>query len=320
MLNAMREWEPRGASRGAVVRTALAMALLLLASCAGKIPPTIAVPAPEPRIEEPLQETPSAKLEAGDAVYQDQYRLSLPLAFTIQNPRAGKFRLESADCVLSVQGEATPLKASLAKAQAGDSSTDAVVEGGSEFAIAYDFPVDVRELDASVSGPRGPKRASFSGEARARLVDENGRPFDASARVQGSFLIVRDPLFRITSLKIERDILVTTNLALELDVENPNDFPLEFDAMDYRFYGEGKSWAMGSYKGAVALPPESTKRVKLAFEMNFADRDRKLFDLVAELKTVNYGLRGRAKVATGLPFLPEFSAEVDEEGSCQVER
>jgi hypothetical protein len=263
--------------------------------------------------------SPGSSLEAGAAVYEDQYRLSLPITLTIANPRAGTLRLESAECVLAVQGGPSPMKAP-AEAAARDSGLGALIAGRSELAIAFDFPIDLRRLAASVAGPLGPSRASFSCEAKARLVAEDGKAFEAPARVEGSFLIIRDPIFRITSLRIERDILVTTDLALELEVENPNDFPLEFRSMDYRFFGEGKSWAMGAYKGASALPPRSTKRIKLAFEMNFADRDRKLFDLVAELKTVSYGFAGTATVATGLAFLPEFRAKVDEEGSCQVER
>jgi hypothetical protein len=301
MRNAMRDGRPCGASIGA----ALLLSLCLLASCAGK---------PAPKIEEPKppEPRPTAKLESGAPIYEDQYKLSIPLTLKLANPRAEELRLESADCSLSVQGSGA------GTAPAGTAAK--VVEGGSELELSFEFPVDVRKLDASVSGPGGPPRASYSCRARARLVAEDGEAFDLEAALEGSFLIIRDPIFRITSLKIERDILVTTNLVLSLEVENPNDFPVELGSFDYRFFGEGKSWAMGERKGAVALPALSTRPVSLAFEMNFADRDRKLFDLVADLKVVRYGLVGQAKVSTGLPFLGEFRVKVDEEGSCQVER
>lgn len=288
----------------ALARTAALLSLCLLASCAGK---------PAPAAPEPLEPPPASKLEAGAPIYEDQYKLTIPLTLKLRNPRGSSLRVESCDASLTVQGS------SVMKAKA-PIAEDAAVEGGSELSLDFEFTVDVRKLDASVSGPGGPPRASFACEARTRLVARNGEAFDLVSHLEGSFLIIRDPIFRITSLKIERDILVTTNLVLALEVENPNDFPVELGSFDYRFFGEGKSWSMGEYKGALALPALSTRPIKLAFEMNFADRDRKLFDLVAALKVVRYGLVGEAKVATGLPFLAEFLVKVDEEGSCQVER
>jgi LEA14-like dessication related protein len=186
--------------------------------------------------------------------------------------------------------------------------------------LDFEAHVDVRALDASVSGPEGASRAAFSCAALAHLVDESGGKLESRAAAEGSFLIIREPRLRIRTLKIERDILVTTNLRLELAIENPNEFPIDFGPFTYRFYGEGKSWAEGAFDRSLSVPPRSAIEAGLAFEMNFADRDRKLLDLVAELKTVRYALKGKAKVATGLSFLPEFGIAVDEEGSCQVER
>jgi hypothetical protein len=304
MRNTMRAARRARALRYRVLPLSL---LALLVSCAGK---------PTPKAEAvSFEPSPSASIKAGPESYEDQYRLKLPFDLTIANPRSGSLRVESALLSLSVQGMAAPMKV-----EASISAEDRVIAGGSELALEFVFPVDARELEPSVSGPKGPPRARFSCEALVRLLAEDGKAFDAPARAEGSFLLIRDPLFRITSLKIERDILVTTNLALEIEVENPNDFPLELKSMDYRFFGERKSWSAGAYEGALSLPPRSIRRAKLAFEMNFADRDRRLFDLVAELKTVSYGLFGTARIATGLGFLPEFSVKVDEEGSCQVER
>ena len=122
------------------------------------------------------------------------------------------------------------------------------------------------------------------------------------------------------SLKIERDILVTTNLKLGLEVYNPNSFPVELSSLSYDFYGEGKPWSGGKAEQALLVPARSAEKIALAFELNFADRDRALLDLVAKLQVVSYRLKGQGSVATGLGFLPVFRLAFDEEGSCRVER
>jgi LEA14-like dessication related protein len=265
----------------------------------------------------PKPASPEARLAIGEIAFLDQHRLTVPLTLTLRNPGSEGLMLESAECSLSIQGAAAPIAARLAQGAVLGRSLE---PGSGERKLAFEASVDVRELAAAVSGPEGPASVSFSCSSRARLVAADGRPIEAAASAEGSFPIIREPRFRIRSLKIERDILVTTNLRLELEIENPNDFPIDFSGFAYRFYGEGKSWAEGSFGGLLSIPERSTEAAPLAFEMNFADRDRKLLDLVAELRVVRYELRGKAKVATGLAALPEFGIEVDEEGSCQVER
>jgi LEA14-like dessication related protein len=146
-------------------------------------------------------------------------------------------------------------------------------------------------------------------EARTPVVQDPPAP-----------LVVGEPTFRITSIKIERDLLVTTSLRIDLEIENPNDFPLEFRSLAYDFYGEGKLWSDGSFEGPVSIPAGGKARLGLRFEMSFADMDRRLFDLVANLKVVRYRITGEAIVAAGNGLVPDFAARFDEEGSCAVAR
>ena len=125
------------------------------------------------------------------------------------------------------------------------------------------------------------------------------------------------PVFRITSIHIGRDILVTTGLRIEIEAENPNSVPLELGSLTYRFSGEGRPWTSGESAGPFALAPGAVTRLSVDGTMNFADMDRKLFDLVASLKTVRYRLTGTALVRGGAET---FGSDFDLEGSCAVER
>jgi hypothetical protein len=145
--------------------------------------------------------------------------------------------------------------------------------------------------------------------------------------------VVREPVFRITSIRVMRDLLVTTELRLSLEIENPNDFPLVLDSFSWRFWAEGRPWASGeapgsacgaaggvSSAGPLLIPARGKAERQLDFEMNFADRDRRLFDLVARLSSVSYRLFGEARLSTPEAGLPAFASRFDESGSCPVER
>jgi LEA14-like dessication related protein len=299
----MLDWPTMAEHGFSVAAAALPLGILaLLCGCATrKIAPQAVPPEPAPR----------AIVEIGAAIGLDQYRSRLPFTLRLENPGGRALDLESAACVLEVEG---------AEAGRVEASEGASIEAGGAAAITLEFLVDSRKLGDAISGGGGPARASFRIEAAAFLRDSGGARIAARARAEGSFPIVREPELRILALRIERDILVTTNLRLEIEVRNPNAFPIRLGSLEYDFYGEGRPWSGGRDERPLLVPAGSSARLALAFELNFADRDRALFDLVANLRIVRYRLAGTGSVATDLDYLPEFPLRFDEEGSCQVER
>ena len=135
---------------------------------------------------------------------------------------------------------------------------------------------------------------------------------------------LREPLFRVSSIRILRDRLVTTELLLGFEVENPNDFPLALESCSWSLEAEGKPWVKGSLGGGseepIVAPAGATIVRELEVELNFADSDRRLFDLIARLGSVRYRLRGEALLSAGGGASRTLAARFDVEGSCAVER
>jgi LEA14-like dessication related protein len=297
--------------RAAALRLGAALlGLALISGCA--TPRAALLPAPaEAPAEAPPEALPTAVLEPGAALSLDQYRLKLPFTLDLDNSRGAALALEALDCRLLVEGS-----------EAGRLSyrEPKTLAGGESLSLPFEFALDMRDLDPSISGLEGPAAAAWRAETRLVLKTGAGKTLELGSQASGSFPIIREPRFRIYSVKIERDLLVTTQLALGLEISNPNAFPLVFRSFDYDFYGEGKIWADGASDDAASIPARGSLRRSLRFTMNFADMDRRLFDLVAKLKVVRYRLAGQAGMATGLDFLPAFVTTFDDEGSCAVER
>jgi LEA14-like dessication related protein len=287
------------------------LALGLFASCASPppVPPT-APKAAEPAAEPPARADPPPRLElvAGPVAFKDQYRLSLPLSIRVDWQGGAPARMGRAECILFIEG-----------AEAGRKTfrTEAQLEGASPEAMSLEFEVDLRSLAVSIGGKPS---AAWRVEALVPIAAKEGAGLELLACAEGSFPIIREPSIEIKSIKIERDLLVTTNLRIGLEIYNPNDFPLELGSISYDFFGEGKLWADGAVEDALSVPPLGRAERGLRFTMNFADMDRRLLDLVAKLNVVRYRLVGEARIATGLDYLPSFISSFDREGSCLVER
>jgi LEA14-like dessication related protein len=281
-------------------RASLLVCLALLSGCATRKPE-----AP------PSEPYPGLSVVSGAAVRPDQFRLVFRFVLVVRNPRNGGIKVDSMDYSLSVEGT---------EAGAGTYRESQEVGAGDSLSFPLEVPVDIRDLNNGIADSGGPAQAVWRFEARIRITTGGGIPLELSARSEGSFPVLRDPSFRIRSIAIERDLLVTTKLALDIEIENPNASPIELNSIFYDFYAEGEKWAEGRSDESAAVPAKGSAERTLGFTMNFANTDRGLFDLVAKLKVVHYRLVGEAKIATSLDFIPEFASRFDNEGSCSVLR
>lgn len=260
----------------------------------------------------------SAAVEAEGPVYLDQFRVSLPFSLSLGNPGTGTARLEAFEARLEVDGAMCEIDTGLADGM--------VVKGGATRCIAFAASLDTRQYASAGAAAAGPGQGetpsvvtwSLEGLARVRLADGSAEEIRLSSK--GSFVPVREPEFRILSIRIERDLLVTTNLKLMLEIRNPNAFPVSLDGLDWELAGEGRFWAGGRSEEELEVPAGGAASRGIAFEMNFANMDRRLFDLVAKLREVRYRFSGKATIASGSEGIPAFITVFDEAGSCAVER
>ncbi len=281
-------------------RSIFLVCLALLAGCATPGPKGL-----------PAEPPPWVRIDSTAAVRPDQFRLILPFVLLVQNPRSGWIRVESLDYALSLES---------AEAGKGSYREGKEIEAGDSLAIPFELSVDTRESGEGLHGSDGPAEAGWGLEARVHISTSRGAILELPAAARGSFAVLREPSLRIRSVTIERDLLVTTKLGVDLEIDNPNAFPLAFGSLSYDFYGEGKLWAEGRSDDSAEIPARGSAERTLSFSMSFASVDRRLFDLVANLSVVRYRLKGEAKIETGFDSLPEFAMGFDDEGSCEVRR
>jgi len=248
----------------------------------------------------------------------DQHRSTLTVLAGIQNPR-------SADILL--------LKPTLCLGSGGyglgtiQLDGDIAVAAFTESNFELQFGLDTRILDQNIPGFRELSTANVNASlvvtARVQL-DATGQPtsglVDLHAETESQVRLIREPDLRILAINLVKHELINVILEVILEVSNPNAFPLEFDQLDYDFFGEGKRWSKGRERKTLQIPAKGTASTKIPVLLNFTEMDRHVFDLVEKLQVLDYLLSGTATVRTGLDFLPEFKMGFERPGSVKVER
>jgi len=297
-----------------------------LVSCATK--PADPVPAPAPVVEpsapepvvipEPPVPDPDPILAITDARVRalSLYDLRASCIVEAYNPGTRELVLESVLPVFSVEGSETVLDALVPSL----SSQERVLAPGSILGIPLELEFNLQELEEAglVVGERTDLGWVFRADLVFLAVDGSKRGL--SVQIDDRFPVIREPKVSIKSIKILRSVLINTTLKLTLTLENPNGFPVEFRSLAYKLYGEGRPWADGNAEAAVLLGGQTELDTEILITMNFIDMKRDLLDMVNQLKTVSYRLKGETLIGTGMDFLPEFRMDFDERGSTEVLR
>lgn len=175
------------------------------------------------------------------------------------------------------------------------------------------FPMDLRKIPNLISN-----ELEYDMDIHFDYLNNEKEERTSTASLKGSFLRVNKPLFRISSIKIHRDELINTSMKVSLEIENPNEFPLELASLTYEIFGENRYWAEGIQKGSFQINAHDKIVVIAQISMNFIDMKRELLDQFIEMKDVGYRFKGHVQVLTGIRYLPEFIMKFDEQGRTEV--
>ena len=269
-------------------------------------------PAPaSPLTENETSPPPRARLsprppEASDGKID---RLSLTFVLEAENPRPSSCRLNLEAFSLSLNGQ-----------KAGEAARELVspAELGSVPPLAAGtFPL-VLELDLKkLESPERPLNLEALLELDL-VFDYDSGPEQIRVSGKTAFPLIREPVFRISSVMIKQADLINTSLELQIRIENPNPFPASLSSLTYTLYGEGRFWAQGEEKNVLTVPGFSVLETGLSLTMNFIDMKRSLLDQVIAARRVNYRFSGEALVATGIEYLLRFRSGFDLSGVSEV--
>lgn len=294
----------RKKSRALAGIRALCVALLAVA-CASP---------PPPATQEPPT-APALSLRALSAKALDQHRTELALVAVVSNEGDEPLRELRGGVTLRVEGIAYEHKLNFDAAE---------LSPGVSAAARATIVIDSRELDASAPGFQSRPEARWSAVASAAATiaprPELGPIATPDASAEGTFIVIREPVVTIRSIRILRYELINSYLELVLDAYNPNAFAVSFGEASYQFYGEGRRWATGAAKKPQELAPMASGTIILPVNLNFTELGRQLYDRVAKLDEIPYRLVGQATILTGLEILPSFTLGFDRSGATRVER
>jgi LEA14-like dessication related protein len=110
--------------------------------------------------------------------------------------------------------------------------------------------------------------------------------------------IIREPEFSIVEMVILQNTLVNTRLKVKLQIDNPNDFPLELTSFQYELSSQGRYWSDGTTNKVCTVPAKSNNTTDVFLVMNFTSQSRDLLEQVIAQSMIAYRFSGDAEIKT----------------------
>lgn len=124
-------------------------------------------------------------------------------------------------------------------------------------------------------------------------------PFSTSGMLPN----VRIPSIEPAALSVVSVGLSGIDLALAMNVKNPNVFGFEIANFAYQIDLNGKSFARGFSENLAALSARGSDRIELPISMSFSDVAASIRSLLSSGKTAAIGLEGNTDLKTPMGFV-----------------
>ncbi len=128
------------------------------------------------------------------------------------------------------------------------------------------------------------------------------------------------PGVKLKTIKLDNFSLTKASFNLQFEVNNPNQWNLNLNKMDYNLVVNNKKWAVGNITEQIKVKSRDKNLVKIPFTINYLDVGSSVFNMIKNDAVFDYKFTGNADVGSSVKFLESFSFPFEKSGSVNLAR
>lgn len=137
---------------------------------------------------------------------------------------------------------------------------------------------------------------------------------------EGHLPLIKLPDVKLGSLKLKNVSFSGADLELKLNVDNPNNFNLLMNKLDYNFSINGTTWAQGLTQNAMNIKEKGESAITIPVSLSFSKMGRTIYNVIMGNEKLNYDLKGNLDVNSSLPLLGQVNLPIDQSGQINILR
>ncbi len=135
---------------------------------------------------------------------------------------------------------------------------------------------------------------------------------------QGVLPVPQLPVVSLQRLKVESLSFTGATLALQLLVDNPNNFSVVLNSLEYGLKINGKQWASGHSQTLGNIKEKQKSVISLPVNISLMDLGAGFSTLLKGNEELNYTIVGKLNASTSNKFIGNFDMPIETSGRVKV--
>lgn len=239
----------------------------------------------------------------------DFEKVSIAFGIQVDNPNPIGIDLQGLDYDFKLDGH------SFVKGKQ-DKQMNIVASGASR--IELPLSMTFKEIEKGLSGLKGKDQVPY--ELTTGLLIKV--PLLGTVRYpvvsQGVLPIPQLPKIALQGIKLESIGFTGATLALSLQVDNPNNFSVALNALNYDLIINGKHWARGNSQTLGDIKEKQKSVISIPVTISLVDLGSGFSNLLKSGVDLNYNLVGKLNASTSNKLIGNFDMPFDNSGRVKM--
>lgn len=126
------------------------------------------------------------------------------------------------------------------------------------------------------------------------------------------------PDVKLKTIKLDNLSLTNASFNLQFEVDNPNQWNLNLNKMDYHLIVNDKKWAVGNITEQINVKSKDKNLVEIPFTLNYLDVGSSVFNMIKNNADFEYKFTGNAEVGSSTKYLQNFDFPFEKTGTINL--
>lgn len=128
------------------------------------------------------------------------------------------------------------------------------------------------------------------------------------------------PKVKLQNLTLEKLNYTSANLALKLQVDNPNAFSLGLDRLRYDLTVNGKRWASADQASLGSVQQQQQNTITLPLTLHFMELGTSVYNLLSSGQKLDYRLNGTLDASSSNSLIGKFDMPFNNRGQISLSK
>ncbi len=200
----------------------------------------------------------------------------------------------------------------------GSQPTNSSVEASAKSVVQIPVSFGFKDLYNLASSLKDKDETDFNFAANAEIDVPILGKITIPVNKTGTLPVVKFPSINVGSVKVSKLSFTKIDLEVQVDIDNPNSFDLNFDNLNYNFALNGIKAISGKSENTINVLKKSGSKLTLPISLNLFELGSEVRKALVDGKPFEYSITGNADVGSSLPIFKTSAFDFDKSGVVDI--